>query len=435
MMNIYEIIRKKRDGLKLRAEEIQHFVLSYTKGEIPEYVASAFLMAVFIRGMDTEEMLWLTRAMMESGEIPDTRPIQGFKVDKHSTGGVGDKVTLVLAPLAAACGLKVPAISGRGLGHTGGTIDKLEAIPGLRTDLTADEFVRNVGEIGVAIMAQSERFVPADMKLYALRDVTGTVESIPLITSSIMSKKLAEGIDGLVLDIKVGNGAFMNDDDEAEALAEAMISIGKRMGKKVVALLTDMNQPLGNTVGSAVETKEAIAALKGEGPADLMEVVYLLGEQMLLFARAEETPAAARKVLSECISSGRALQKFKEIVERQGGDANYVDKPDLLEVGRESRHIESTESGYVQQIDTYGIGSACVALGGGREAVGQEIDKSVGLVLHKKIGSHVENGETLLTVLCNDASKVERFTPPLKSAYKIGRRRVEPPLLLHGLMA
>lgn len=434
-MSIDEIIKKKRDGLKLDAQEIKNLVISYAKGEIPDYVASAFLMAVFIRGMDDEETLWLTNAMIESGETLDLSSIQGYKIDKHSSGGVGDKVSLILLPLVAACGLKIPMISGRGLGHTGGTIDKLEAIPGFRTLFSAEEFVKNVDEIGAAVMVQSERLVPADMKLYAVRDVTGTVECVPLIASSIMSKKIAEGIDALVLDIKVGSGAFMKSDQEAEVLAEAMIGIGKKMGKKVVAVLTDMNQPLGNAVGNAVEMREAIAALKGNGPADLMEVTYLLGEQMLLLAELAETREVAKRLLEECLSSDQALQKFREIVERQGGDVNCIDNPNLLEVAAEMTHIKSQVNGYVQRIDTYAIGSACVELGGGRKTIDQVIDRSVGLILNKKIGDTVEEGETLLSILCNDASRVERVSPVLERTYKIGRRKIGPPNLKHKLIS
>lgn len=434
-MSIDATIRKKRDGLRLDAQEIRDFVISYAKGEIPDYVASAFLMAVFIRGMDDEETLWLTSAMMESGEILDLSSIKGFKIDKHSTGGVGDKVSIILLPLVAACGLKIPMISGRGLGHTGGTIDKLEAIPGFRTRLSVEEFVKNVDEIGVAVMVQSERLVPADMKLYAMRDVTCTVESIPLIASSIMSKKIAEGIDGLVLDIKVGSGAFMKSDHEAEVLAEAMIDIGKKMGKRVTAVLTDMNQPLGKAVGNAVEMEEAIAALKGNGPADLMEVVYLLGEQMLLLAQVAKTPEAARKTLDRCLSSHQALEKFREIVERQGGDVDCIDDTNLLGVAREKTPVTSQENGYIQGIDTYAIGSACVELGGGRKTIDQEVDRSLGLVLNKKIGDAVAEGETLLSVLCNDVSEVERVSPLLERTYTIGRRRVKPPSLKHKLIS
>ena len=433
-MKIDEIIKKKRDGLRLDAQEIRDFVISYAKGEIPDYIASALLMAVFIRGMDDEETLWLTSAMMESGETLDMSSIEGFKVDKHSTGGVGDKVSIALLPLVAASGLKIPMISGRGLGHTGGTIDKLEAIPGFRTRFSAEEFVKNVDEIGAAVMAQSERFAPADMKLYAVRDVTGTVESVPLIASSIMSKKIAEGIDGLVLDIKVGSGAFMKSDQEAEVLAEAMIDIGEKMGKKVAAVLTDMNQPLGNAVGNAVEMREAIAALKGNGPADLMEVVYLLGEQMLLLADVAETPEVARRILEKCLSSHQALEKFMEIVERQGGDVNCIDDTNLLEVAEEMTSIKSQVSGYVQAIDTYAIGSACVELGGGRKTIGEEVDRSVGLILNKKIGDTVGEGETLLAIFCDNVSKVERVSPLLERAYKIGRRKVHPPNLKHKLI-
>jgi pyrimidine-nucleoside phosphorylase len=434
-MSAYETIKKKRDGLKLTADDIRDFILGYAHGEIPDYMASSFLMAVFTKGMDDEETLWLTEAMMESGETFDLSSIPGFKIDKHSTGGVGDKVSIVLAPLAAACGLKVPMISGRGLGHTGGTIDKLESIPGFRTRLSSEEFVACVDKVGACIMAQSEDFVPADMKLYALRDVTATVESIPLITSSIMSKKLAEGIDGLVLDITVGNGAFMKTDSDAEKLAGAMIDIGKRAGKKVAAVLTDMNQPLGRAVGNAAEIVEVVDALKGEGPADLMNVVYCLGEEMLLLAGMEKARAAARKRLEECLASGRALAKLKEMVEMQKGNPRCIDDPRLMRVARKETGVECVQDGYVQEIDTYAIGSAFVELGGGRKTAGQQIDRSVGLMVNKKIGDSVKRGDVLVSILCDDVSRAREVSPVLASAYKTGRHKVEPPALIHKFVS
>ncbi len=433
-MSALETIKKKRDGKKLKPAEIQELVQSCARGDTPDYVVSAFLMAVFVRGMDDEETLHLTRAMLESGERIDPSSIEGFKIDKHSTGGVGDNVTLVLAPLISACGLKVPMISGRGLGHTGGTLDKLEAIPGFRTRLGRDEFISLVNQAGVAIMGQSAEFVPADMKFYALRDVTGTVESIPLIASSIMSKKLAEGIDALALDIKVGNGAFMKTDQEARGLAQAVIGIGSAMGKKVAALLTDMNQPLGNAVGNATEVEEAIEVLRGGGPSDLVEVTYLLGEQMLVMAGKETDVSSARKTLKECVGSGRAMARFRDMVEGQGGNVRSIDDPALLGIARGRHPIESRERGYVQEIDTYRIGSAFVLLGGGRSAVGEEIDRSVGFSIHKKVGNRVEMGEPLITVLCDDESRVRRVADYLRGAYKVGDREVEQGAILHTLI-
>jgi pyrimidine-nucleoside phosphorylase len=433
-MSALETIKKKRDGKKLEAAEIQEFVRSCVRGDTPDYVASAFLMAVFTRGMDDEETLSLTQAMLDSGERIDPSSIEGYKIDKHSTGGVGDNVTLVLAPLISACGLKVPMISGRGLGHTGGTLDKLEAIPGFRTGLSRDEFVSLVNEVGVAIVSQSAEFVPADMKFYALRDVTGTVESVPLIASSIMSKKLAEGIDALAVDIKVGSGAFMKTDEEASGLAQTITGIGRAMGKKVTVLLTDMNQPLGNAVGNANEVEEAIEVLRGGGPSDLVEVVYLLGEEMLLLAGKETERSSARKTLEECRKSGRAMARFREMVEGQGGDVRTIDDPGLLGVARGRWPVESHEEGYVLKIDTHKIGSAFVLLGGGRSVVGGEIDRSVGFFVEKRIGNRVERGEPLITVICDDASRARGVAELLRSAYKIGSHEVEQGALLHRLM-
>jgi pyrimidine-nucleoside phosphorylase len=428
---MYDILQKKRDGLKLSSDEVEDFVTAYVNGKIPDYVAAAFLMAVFTKGMDSEETFWLTQAMMNSGVVLAPGSMQGFKIDKHSTGGVGDKVTIVLAPLIAACGLKVPMISGRGLGHTGGTLDKLESIPGFKTELSPRDFAAQVNRIGAAIIGQSKEFVPADMKLYALRDVTGTVESIPLITSSILSKKLAEGLDGLVMDIKLGSGAFMKREEDALELAESIITTGRRMGKKVAALITDMSQPLGRTVGNAIEVKEAISGLRGEGPSDLMELVYALGERMLAMAGSTRSPSEARGVLLRSIESGRALDRFRDIVEAQHGDVRYVDHPELLEVSDKTWIAESPESGYVRAIDAYKIGSACVELGAGRERAGQEIDRRVGLVVDKKIGETVEEGEPLIEIMCDDASKARSVHDYLISAYEIGSQKERPPDLVH----
>ena len=425
-----EILEKKRDGLRLSADEIERFVAAYVRDEIPDYVVSAFLMAVFLRGMDADETFWLTRAMIRSGEAVDPGCIAGYKADKHSTGGVGDKASIVLAPLMAACGLKIPMISGRGLGHTGGTLDKLESRPGFRTELSREEFTEQVDSIGAAIVSQSEKFVPADKKLYALRDVTGTVESIPLITASILSKKIAEGIDGLVMDVKCGSGAFMKKEGEALELAEAIITAGRRMGREVAALITDMSQPLGHAVGNAIEVREAIDGLKGTGPPDLAELVYSLGELMLVMSGAAADGRAANEILTRAVESGRALEKFREIVAAQGGDVRCVDDPGLLEVAETTLIVESPGDGYVEAIDTYRIGRACVELGAGRTEINQEIDRGVGLVIEKKVGSKVLRGEPLLKVRCDNVSRSESVSGYLREAYSIGREKVAPPAMI-----
>jgi len=424
------ILLKNRDGLRLSFDEIENFLGAYVRDEIPDYVMSAFLMAIYLRGMDADETFWLTRAMMTSGEVVDPDCMVGYKVDKHSTGGVGDKASIVLAPLMAACGLKIPMISGRGLGHTGGTLDKLESIPGFKTELSLEDFAGQVNSIGAAIVGQSHRLVPADRKLYALRDVTGTVESVPLITASILSKKLAEGIDGLVMDIKCGSGAFMKKEADALGLAESLIATGKRMGKEVAALITDMSQPLGSTVGNAIEVREAIDGLKGEGPADLAELVYSLGELMLVTAGAAADRSAAGEILVRAVESGRALDKFRDMVAAQGGDVRYVDNPELLDVASGEVIVASPCDGYVQAIDTYRIGAACAELGAGRMKIDQEIDRSVGLVVEKKIGSEVLEGEPLLHVKCDDVSKAESLSGYLAGAYSIGEQKREPPAII-----
>lgn len=385
----YEWIQRKRDGGTLSAEEIRAFVDGYTRGDIPDYQASALLMAIYFRGLDEEELAAWTRAMLDSGVHIDLSDLPGPKVDKHSTGGVGDKVSLALGPLVAACGVVVPMIAGRGLGHTGGTIDKLEAIPGYRTQLTVEEFRRQLARCGVAIAAQTEELAPADRKLYALRDATATVESIPLIASSILSKKLAEGCEALVLDVKVGRGAFMPTREDARRLARTMIGIGRSMGRPVTALLTAMDQPLGRAVGNAVETREAIELLQGGGPVDLRELTVALGAEMLCLGGVERDLAAGRQKIEAAIASGAGMERFEEMVRLQGGD--------LSALPRASRVVPvlAERSGWVAAIDAREVGLAAMALGAGRSRKEDSIDPTVGFVLEVKVGDRVEAGQPL----------------------------------------
>jgi pyrimidine-nucleoside phosphorylase len=380
-LNPVELIRRKRDGKKLSEAEIQYLISAYTKGTISDYQMSAFLMAVYFKGMDLEETTHLTQAMMHSGEMLDLRDIRLPKVDKHSTGGVGDKVSLVLAPLLASCGVCVPMISGRGLGHTGGTLDKLESIPGFRTDLSIHEFKGQLEEIGVAMIGQTAQIAPADKKIYALRDVTATVDSIPLIAASIMSKKLAEDLDGLVLDVKFGNGAFMRDGKRAQELAQTMIQIGKRSGVHTIAMLTSMGDPLGMYVGNSLEVIEAIEALKGHGPGDLMEVTYALGEQMLKVAKIR----GGRNLLEQKILNRGALERFKQMIKRQDGDSRVVDDYKHLPVSKKSVAVLAPNTGYIHAIDTFELGMLLVELGGGRLKKEDTIDPSCGFkdLLHR----------------------------------------------------
>lgn len=385
----YETILRKRDGHRLSDEEIRSFLGAYTTGEIPDYQAAALLMAVYFRGMDAGELATWTRAMLESGAVLDLGEISGPKIDKHSTGGVGDKVSLALGPLVAACGVVVPMIAGRGLGHTGGTLDKLEAIPGYRVGLSAEEFRNQLARCGVAIAGQTEEIAPADRKLYALRDATATVESIPLIASSILSKKLAEGCEALVLDVKVGRGAFMETLEDARTLARTMIEIGREMGRPMSALLTSMDQPLGFAVGNAVETREAIDLLRGEGPADLREITVELGAEMLRIGGVESELAAARERIEAAIASGAGMERFEEMVRLQGGELEALPRaPEVVPV-------LSERDGHVAAIDAREVGLAAMVLGAGRRKKEDEIDPTVGFVLAKKVGDRVEAGEAL----------------------------------------
>jgi pyrimidine-nucleoside phosphorylase len=431
----YELIHRKRDGETLPPEAIAALVDGFTRGDVPDYQMAAFCMAVFFRGMDEAETLALTRAMLHSGDVLDLSDIPGAKVDKHSTGGVGDKVSLPLAPLAAACGVKVPMISGRGLGHTGGTLDKLEAIPGFRVDLPVERFRELVASVGACLIGQTARLAPADRKLYALRDVTATVESIPLIAGSIMSKKLAEGIDGLVLDVKVGSGAFMKRRDDARALARTLAAIGRGMGKQVTALLTNMDQPLGRAVGNALEVVESVELLEGGGPADLRECTVELTAEMLLLAHVAADLPAARRAVEAAIADGRGLRKLEEIVEAQGGDPRALRDRARLPRAPRTLEVPAPADGVVTAIDAEAIGLAAVALGAGRARVEDRVDPAVGILVHRKLGDRVERGEPLATIHHGERGEApERVAARLAAAWRIGREAAPPvPLLLERL--
>jgi pyrimidine-nucleoside phosphorylase len=416
-----DVIQRKRDGAELSRDEITFFVGGYTRGEIPDYQASALAMAVFFRGMTPGETVALTEAMRDSGEVLDLRELPGPKVDKHSTGGVGDKTSLVLAPLAAACGAYVPMISGRGLGHTGGTLDKLESIPGFNVRLSLDQFKSVLKRARVALIGQTPEIAPADRKLYALRDVTATVESLPLIAASIMSKKMAEGIDGLVLDVKTGDGAFLKAFDDSKALAEAMVAIGRGMGKKVGALITDMDQPLGRTAGNALEVAESIETLKGRGPKDLESLSLELAARMLALVGISPTLEAGRARVRDALTSGAGLRKFQEIIELQGGDPRVCDDPSLLPRARETVDIRAEADGRVVALECRASGHAAMLLGAGRETVDSVIDPAVGIVFHRKTGDLVVQGEPLLTLHVNNRARLDEALALLKGAVRVGR--------------
>ena len=419
-----DVIRKKRDGGELSAGEIESLVNAYTRGDIPDYQVSAWLMAVVLRGMTRTETAALTDAMLHSGEVLDLSSLPGKKVDKHSTGGVGDKTSLVLAPLAAAAGLAVPMISGRGLGHTGGTLDKLEAIPGFNVNLSVAEF-RNVLEVcGCAMIGQTAEIAPADRKLYALRDVTGTVESPYLICASIMSKKLAEGIDALVLDVKTGSGAFMKNIEDAAFLAGLMVETGERMSKKVVALITDMNQPLGYMIGNALEVIEVVEILRGQGPEDLRELCLELAGWMLHLGGITKTVGDGKKESEKLIASGRALERFRQMVELQGGDPRSIDDTKRLPRAQHTMTAKSSRGGYVASLQCEQVGTACVILGGGRERKEDSVDPAVGIVVHKKVGDAVAEGEALATIHYNGESRATRARQLLKQSYQIAESPV-----------
>ena len=433
-MRPYELIKAKRDGQVLDPAHIRAFLDGYTKGEVTDYQMSAMCMAVFFRGLSAVELGAWTRAMLESGEVLDLSETKGIKVDKHSTGGVGDKVSLSLAPLAAACGVPVPMISGRGLGHTGGTLDKLESIPGFRVDLSVADYRRLVRDIGCCLIGQTATLAPADKKLYALRDVTATVDCIPLIASSIMSKKLAEGIDALVLDVKVGSGAFMKTIEDARTLARTMIGIGNEMGKKVVALLTDMDQPLGRAVGNSLEVIEAVEMLRRKAPADYTEVTLALTSEMLVLGGKAKDDAGARKLLFEAIDSGAAEAKLKEIVAAQGGNPNAIRELSLLPRARELVPVKAPKDGVVTAIASEAIGLAAMMLGAGRARSTDIIDPAVGFMLEKKVGDTVKAGETLVTMHVNDDARVKEVAQRVIAAYSLGTKAPAPrPLVLERI--
>ena len=415
-----DVIRKKRDGRELSKDEIEGLVSAYTRDAIPDYQVSAWLMAVVLRGMTRAETAALTDAMLRSGEVLDLSSLPQKKVDKHSTGGVGDKTSLVLAPLAAAAGVTVPMISGRGLGHTGGTLDKLEAIPGFNVNLPVAEFRRVLATCGCAMIGQTAEIAPADRKLYALRDVTGTVESPYLICASIMSKKLAEGIDGLVLDVKTGSGAFMKSEKDAAFLAELMVETGERMGKKMVALITDMDQPLGNMIGNALEVVEVVEILRGEGPEDLKRLCFELSGWMLYLGGVCSSVADGKKISERLIASGKAFDKFRQMVELQGGDPRSIDDTKKLPKARYSMAVSSPESGYVGSIQCEQVGTACVLLGGGRERKEDDVDPAVGIVLRQKVGDAVSAGEELATIHYNSEVRAARARALLEASFQIG---------------
>ena len=394
-MRAVDLILKKRNGNKLNKEEIDFMVSGYTNGDIPDYQMSAFLMAIYFEGMDDEEAALLTDSMLHSGEILDLSSISGIKVDKHSTGGVGDKTSLVVAPIVASLGIKVAKMSGRGLGHTGGTIDKLESIPGYNTSISIDEFISQVEEIGISIIGQTKNLAPADKKLYALRDVTGTVESIPLIASSIMSKKLASGADAIVLDVKVGSGAFMKDLESARHLARLMVEIGKTAGKKVVAILTNMDEPSGYAVGNNLEVIEAINTLNGKGPKDFTELCLIASAELIVAANLASDIDEGIKLAKKQIDNKKALDKFADLVRAQGGDESYIYHPDKFAKASNIIEVKSTKAGYVVSIDALQIGNAAMQLGAGRKSLDDKINHRVGVVLNKKVGDKVEAGDTL----------------------------------------
>lgn len=418
-MRMYDIIIKKRNGLSLTNEEIQFFIQGYTKGEIPDYQVSALLMAIFFQGMSKEETLTLTMEMAKSGDILDLSKIKGIKVDKHSTGGVGDKTSLALTPMVAACGISVAKMSGRGLGHTGGTIDKLESFDGFTTGISIETFINNVNEIGIAIMGQTADLAPADKKLYALRDVTATVDNMSLIASSIMSKKLAAGADAIVLDVKTGSGAFMKTEADALALAKEMVDIGNGAGRNTIAVVSDMNQPLGYAVGNALEVIEAIDTLKGKGPVDFEELIMALGSQMLIAGGKATSREEAQILLRETITSGSALDKLAEFIRAQGGDDRAVYDTTLLPKATIVREIKSDKSGYIHRIQCDEIGICSMILGGGRETKDSEIDLAVGFVLTKKIGDYVNAGEAIAIMHANNEVKAEQAERRFKAAYTI----------------
>jgi pyrimidine-nucleoside phosphorylase len=434
-MNTYDLIFKKREGLSLTTAEINYMISGFLNGEVPPYQMSAFLMAVFFKGMSAEELHEFTKIMVESGQQLNLDDIPEIAVDKHSTGGVGDGVSITLAPLVASFGIVVPMMSGRSLGHTGGTLDKLEAIPGFRVDLTDEEFKKQLSKIGVAMIGQTENIAPADKKMYALRDVTATVDNIELISASIMCKKIAEGANGLVLDVKTGSGAFMRKYDDAVKLAKSMISIGKFYNRKMAAVISDMNQPLGKMIGNGLEIKQAIELMKGEGPEDIKEIIVELAARMLLMGEKAEGIEEAKSLAVENLKNGKALEKFKLMVQSQGGDPRVCEDPDsILAPGKYEYDIENPQEGFIKEMDTRRIGMCALSLGAGRERVGEEIDFSAGIEVNKKIGDRVGKGEVVARLY---SSKVADLAIPADEYLKslnVSNEKVEAPKLIYEVI-
>ena len=431
-MRAVDIIIKKRDGKELTRDEIRFFVAGFTRGTVTDYQASAWAMAVLLKGMTDRETTQLTLAMADSGEKLDLSGVVDLALDKHSTGGVGDKTTLVVEPLVVACGLRVGKMSGRGLGFSGGTLDKMESIPGFRTDLTKEEFLRQLKEVGLVLTGQTSDLEPSDGKLYALRDVTGTVPAPPLIASSVMSKKLAAGANRIVLDVKVGTGAFMKTQEEARSLAKLMVKIARLAGRKAVALLSDMNQPLGHAVGNALEVKEAIETLHGGGPTDFRQHAIEVASQLLLLGEAEKTLSAARKRAGVTLKDGSAFERFRDLVSAQGGDVRYVDDPSLLPRAKFVEEVPAPRSGYLKWVDARQIGEASVALGAGRAKKGDPIDHAVGIVVLHKVGDRVAKGAPLFTLHANDQAKLEAARAQVLAAHQWSAKKVKPLPLFYG---
>lgn len=433
-MLMVDIIKKKRDGGELTKEEIDFFVNGYVDGSIPDYQVSALLMAIFFSKMNDKETFLLTDAMLHSGEILNLDRINGVKVDKHSSGGVGDKTTLVLAPMVASLGVSVAKMSGRGLGHTGGTIDKLESFKGFSTEISNDQFIENVNTIGMAIMGQTKDLAPADKLLYALRDVTGTVDNMSLIASSIMSKKLAAGTDAIVLDVTCGSGAFMKTPEDATVLAQKMVNIGLSSGVEIVAVVSNMDEPLGNAVGNSLEVIEAINCLNGNGPEDLLELCLTLGSYMVVFANKAKDIETARKMLKETIDNKSALNKFAEFIEAQGGKREDVFNTDNFPKAKIVKEIQAVNDGYIQSINSEEIGITSLILGGGRRNKSDVIDLSVGIILHKKVGDFVNKGETFVTLYANDKNKLDDAVNRILTAYHFSETPVEHQTLIKGIV-
>lgn len=433
-MNPIEIIRKKRDGHSLTRPEMEYMITGYVNGSIPDYQMSAFLMAIYFQQMDFEETKIFTERMLYSGELVDLSSIPGTKVDKHSTGGVGDKVSLILAPMVAACGVPVPMISGRGLGHTGGTLDKLESIPGFRTNLSLNEYRDVIADLGVVMIGQTKEIAPADKKMYALRDVTGTIECIPLIAGSIMSKKLAEGIDALVLDVKVGRGAFMQSEEKAIELATTLIAVGEQFGKRTIGFITDMSQPLGYAVGNWLEVVECVDCMKGNAVSDLMEVTYVLGGAMVMLGGKAKTIEAGMELCRNVVSDESAYKKFKELVERQGGDVSSIEKPKTYPMSKYIREIKSLSGGVVAAIDALEIGFTSVMLGAGRFKVDDTIDPKAGIILRKKVGDRVGSEETLAVLHTDRENALDEAIERITHSYHINEEPTAIPRLIHSMI-